>query len=223
LWKLSKGGAQLQWSGIEKFYGYIEWLRYFITRVFLEGMVLNGEVSFAGEDEVDKGVIQLVNNRIYVTQSWQQQLLKQAFSREQCMNFQPQVSTLEYCEEFEAAFSRTNSSLITCRDEMFQSTLPLIINSLQHYRDHHDLTLGLPLLVHYYISFILDVAVEHHQLGTCLFCKLTYLCVNKFFFDTNGIISFWFHLHSISARSISVHATSVGQFASTVRNHNFRI
>ena len=165
-WELSEDGAELQWSGMEKFYGYTEWLRYFITRVFPEGTVLNGEVSFAGEDEQDKGVIQLVNNRISVTQSWQQQLVKQTFSREQCMSFQPQVSTFEYCEEFEAEYARTNSSLIACRDELFQSALPLIISSLQHYREHHDLTLALPLPVDYYISFIVDVAAEHHQLET---------------------------------------------------------
>jgi hypothetical protein len=169
-WELSEDGAQLQWSGSEKFYGYTEWLRYFITRVFPEGTVLNGEVSFAGEDEQDKGVIQLVNNRISVTRSWQQQLVKQTFSREQCKSFQPQKFEAEYCEEyceeFEAEYARTNSSLIACRDELFQSALPLIITSLQHYCDHHDLALALPLPVDYYISFIVDVAAEHHRLGT---------------------------------------------------------
>ncbi|KAG0589371.1 hypothetical protein KC19_1G016700 [Ceratodon purpureus] len=65
-WKLSEDGAKLEWSGMEKFYGYTEWLRYIITRVVSQGTVLNGEVQFQGEQAEDKGVIRIIDNRIDV-------------------------------------------------------------------------------------------------------------------------------------------------------------
>lgn len=127
-WELSEDGAKLQWSGMEKFYGYTEWLRYIITRVIPEGTLLNGEVKFAGESAHDKGVIQIVDNRIRVIPHGGEQLQQ---------NVDPEKLE-DLCEGYQRA-------------------VLLILQSLEHYRVHHDWTLGLPLKVDYYISFMLDV------------------------------------------------------------------
>ncbi|KAG0576630.1 hypothetical protein KC19_5G094900 [Ceratodon purpureus] len=127
-WALSKDGAKLQWSGMEKFYGYTEWLCYIITRVIPEGTLLNGEVKFAGEDAHDKGVIQIVDNRICVIPHGGEQLQH---------NVDPE-------------------KLEDLGEEDYRDVL-LILQSLEHYRVHHDWTLGLPLKIDYYISYMLDV------------------------------------------------------------------
>ncbi|KAG0616742.1 hypothetical protein M758_5G139000 [Ceratodon purpureus] len=127
-WELSEDGAKLEWSGMEKFYGYTEWLRYIITRVIPEGTLLNGEVKFAGERADDKGVIQIVDNRICVIPHGGEQLQH---------NVDPE-NLKDLCEGY-------------YRDVL------LILQSLEHYRVHHDWTLGLPLKIEYYISYMLDV------------------------------------------------------------------
>ena len=60
-------GDCLEWDGGEKFYNYIEWLEYLIKHFFkpLE-YVLNGDISWQGEDEEDFGNIHVVDNVITV-------------------------------------------------------------------------------------------------------------------------------------------------------------
>ena len=55
------------WDMGEKFYEYVEWLGYIITH-FLEpwGYLLNGDVSWEGEEMGDAGVIEVVDNVITV-------------------------------------------------------------------------------------------------------------------------------------------------------------
>ncbi|KAG0579891.1 hypothetical protein KC19_4G132000 [Ceratodon purpureus] len=125
-WMLSDDGAKLQWSGAEKFYCYTEWLRYFITRVFPQGTVLNGEVRYEGEELGDEGVIQITDNRIRVVVDGEQ----------------PEL--------------RMENTEIICLQ--FASAAPHIVQSLRHYRKHHDMILGLPLKADYYISCIMDLA-----------------------------------------------------------------
>lgn len=57
-WTPSEDGTQIEWDGGEKFYSYIEWIKY-INEKFLKpwGIVLNGSVSWSGEDSGDVGVI----------------------------------------------------------------------------------------------------------------------------------------------------------------------
>lgn len=53
----------LVWDGGEKFYKYVEWLRYLIKHFFApQGYVLNGTVRFNGEDKDDCGIIVIINN-----------------------------------------------------------------------------------------------------------------------------------------------------------------
>lgn len=61
-WTISEEG-DLVWDEGEKFYNYTEWLKYLIEN-FLKpwGYVINGEVSYWGEDRSDHGVIKVVNN-----------------------------------------------------------------------------------------------------------------------------------------------------------------
>lgn len=57
----------LEWDGSEKFYHYIEWLKYLINNFFEEwGIKLNGEVTWVGEDSSDKGKIVVENNKVRV-------------------------------------------------------------------------------------------------------------------------------------------------------------
>ena len=53
------------WDGNEKFYSYIEWLEYLIDKVLApRGYVVNGEVTWGGEDRRDTGKITVVNNKV---------------------------------------------------------------------------------------------------------------------------------------------------------------
>lgn len=57
----------LVWDEGEKFYNYVEWLEYLIKNFFApEGYVLDGEVSFEGEDVNDFGVITINDNIVNV-------------------------------------------------------------------------------------------------------------------------------------------------------------
>lgn len=58
----------IAWDGNEKFYNYVEWLKYLIDRIIaLRGYVLNGTVEWYGEDRDDIGTIQVVDNKIIVS------------------------------------------------------------------------------------------------------------------------------------------------------------
>jgi hypothetical protein len=69
-WILTEDGTQLQWDEGEKFYKYIEWLKYLITNFFEPwGNKLSGNVIYQGEEIVDRGVISVLNNEVEVTGS----------------------------------------------------------------------------------------------------------------------------------------------------------
>jgi hypothetical protein len=55
----------LGWNNAEKFYEYVEWMRYLIEHFLAPwGYVLNGEVTWQGEDDHDMGKIILENNTV---------------------------------------------------------------------------------------------------------------------------------------------------------------
>ncbi len=57
-WRGNEDGQYREWDGSEKFYNYVEWLRYMIVNFFERWSVkLNGVVAFQGEERKDKGVI----------------------------------------------------------------------------------------------------------------------------------------------------------------------
>lgn len=66
-WEPSEDGTAIRWDEGEKFYHYIEWIKYLIAH-FIEpwGYSLNGEVNWAGEDSEDRGVIKIQDNVVTV-------------------------------------------------------------------------------------------------------------------------------------------------------------
>ena len=53
----------IEWDGNEKFYEYIEWLKYLIKNFLSpKGYVLNGEVEWDGEERGDTGKIIVKDN-----------------------------------------------------------------------------------------------------------------------------------------------------------------
>ena len=66
-WELSEDGTTLEWDGGEKFYAYEEWLEYMITNFFEpNGIKLNGEIEWQGDDSSDMGIIKVVDNKVKI-------------------------------------------------------------------------------------------------------------------------------------------------------------
>jgi hypothetical protein len=64
-WRPTEDGWYLEWDGGEKFYNYVEWLRYLIEKILSpRGYVLNGEIEWFGEDLDDRGKIAVKDNTI---------------------------------------------------------------------------------------------------------------------------------------------------------------
>lgn len=58
---------ELVWDGGEKFYSYVEWLKYLITNFFQPwGVLLNGEITWEGEESSDLGKIVVTDNMVTV-------------------------------------------------------------------------------------------------------------------------------------------------------------
>ena len=62
-WVPTEDGTGIEWDGGEKFYEYTKWLTYIVDN-FLRpwGYVLNGRVSFQGEQDDDRGEVVVVDN-----------------------------------------------------------------------------------------------------------------------------------------------------------------
>ena len=66
-WVPNKTGDYYQWDGNEKFYNYVEWIKYLVENYFKpRGYKLNGRVSWIGEDREDMGRIDIMDNEIVV-------------------------------------------------------------------------------------------------------------------------------------------------------------
>jgi hypothetical protein len=62
-WVPTDDGTAVEWDGGEKFYDYVEWLKYQIAHFYQPwGYVLNGRVTWQGEERSDKGTIIVENN-----------------------------------------------------------------------------------------------------------------------------------------------------------------
>ena len=65
-WIPNDDGTAIVWDGAEKFYYYIEWIKYLIEHFLSKwGYVLNGEVQWQGEDD-DSGIIKIVDNEVTI-------------------------------------------------------------------------------------------------------------------------------------------------------------
>lgn len=57
----------LAWNGSEKFYEYVEWLKWVIEHVLKpDGHVANGEIKWSGEEPYDLGLISVDDNVVTV-------------------------------------------------------------------------------------------------------------------------------------------------------------
>ena len=66
-WVSNEDGTAIEWDGNEKFYYYSEWLFYLINKILApNGYVLNGSVTWQGEETGDVGEIHVVDNVITV-------------------------------------------------------------------------------------------------------------------------------------------------------------
>lgn len=64
-WMINDDG-ELAWDENEKFYDYVEWLKYLIDNFFDPlGYKLNGEIEYQGEDVDDFGRIIVIDNVVY--------------------------------------------------------------------------------------------------------------------------------------------------------------
>ena len=62
-WVPTPDRMHIEWNKGEKFYNYIEWIKYIIIKILApKGYILNGKVTYQGEDTHDNGVIQITNN-----------------------------------------------------------------------------------------------------------------------------------------------------------------
>lgn len=64
-WTVNEAG-ELEWSGAEKFYAYVEWLKYLIENFYGPwGYTLNGYIAYQGEESGDRGHIVIDENRVW--------------------------------------------------------------------------------------------------------------------------------------------------------------
>jgi hypothetical protein len=64
-WRPTDDGAAIEWDGMEKFYSYVEWLKYLIANFLApKGYVLSGSVAYQGERPEDKGRIEVNDNKV---------------------------------------------------------------------------------------------------------------------------------------------------------------
>lgn len=66
-WAPNETGDAIEWDGAEKFYDYVDWLRYLIAN-FIQpwGYKLNGEVAWEGEEQGDVGKLIVKDNAVEV-------------------------------------------------------------------------------------------------------------------------------------------------------------
>lgn len=64
-WVPTSNGMGIEWSEEEKFYDYIDWIKYLISH-FLKpwGYTLNGKVKWQGERMEDRGIIMIADNTV---------------------------------------------------------------------------------------------------------------------------------------------------------------
>lgn len=66
-WIPTEDGNHIEWDGGEKFYNYVEWIKYLIEKILEpRGYKLNGTVEWQGEDSDDFGKIVIENNVVRI-------------------------------------------------------------------------------------------------------------------------------------------------------------
>ena len=66
-WRPNDDGTAIEWDEGEKFYNYTEWLDYLLEHFLVPwGYVLNGEVTWQGDERNDIGMIVVVDNVVEI-------------------------------------------------------------------------------------------------------------------------------------------------------------
>jgi hypothetical protein len=66
-WRPTEDRLHIEWDGNEKFYNYVEWIKYLISKVLApRNYYLNGTVDWQGEDNGDSGQIVILNNDVSI-------------------------------------------------------------------------------------------------------------------------------------------------------------
>lgn len=66
-WIPGPDNSYIEWDGNEKFYNYIEWIKYLVTHFLAPwGYKVNGEVEWQGEDREDIGKIIITDNVVAI-------------------------------------------------------------------------------------------------------------------------------------------------------------
>ena len=66
-WIPNHDGTAIEWDGREKFYDYVDWIKYLIENILSpRGYTLTGDVQWRGEDWEDTGTISITENRVTV-------------------------------------------------------------------------------------------------------------------------------------------------------------
>ena len=67
-WCYDENSKSICWDGGEKFYDYIEWIRYIVEYIIKPQKIykLNGVVNWYGEEDDDKGTITIKDNEISI-------------------------------------------------------------------------------------------------------------------------------------------------------------
>jgi hypothetical protein len=64
-WIPTHDGTAIEWDGGEKFYHYVDWIKYIIDKVLApRGYSLSGVVDWRGEDWSDTGTIVVRDNKV---------------------------------------------------------------------------------------------------------------------------------------------------------------
>lgn len=90
-WIPNADGTAIEWDCGEKFYYYKEWLMYLIHKILApNGYVLNGQVTWQGEETGDVGEIYVENNKVF-TEPYHGK--KNEFTLEHCEKFKNVMRT----------------------------------------------------------------------------------------------------------------------------------
>ena len=66
-WNVLQDNQTIEWDGSEKFYYYVEWIKYYIENFFKRwGYKLSGDVRWQGEEMSDLGKIHIVDNVVKI-------------------------------------------------------------------------------------------------------------------------------------------------------------
>jgi len=68
-WQPTEDNLGIEWNGMEKFYSYVEWLNFIMSKFLIPwGYELSGSIFFQGEDEEDNGVIKVKDNFAFINE-----------------------------------------------------------------------------------------------------------------------------------------------------------